>query len=285
MKRILFVVFLILIIPVTASAQSPTVVVGCKNPIGCLPARMTITNNTSSYLQIDSITLAWDAGAELVQIDSQTTTIWGGSDADGSHTETVSDYLAPGDSVYYDFEFALNDYPTGVSGSVTSTVLPTPTATPTATNTPIPTATATPTSTPTGTVTPQPTATYTPSVTPTPTTPATPTPTPTNTPNVVLQTYNSVQAIVPVWTPGPTPAISLEIPVININQASGIAISVYKLLEQWHIFSTLLIVLIAISFLRWIYKFSTRRDAPDPENYIDADYEEIKKAYNRKRRF
>jgi hypothetical protein len=120
-------------------------------------------------------------------------------------TLTVSD-LPPGtyyfwvDSTWEPGELGNSgDYTLRVTGTLGTSITPTPSNTPTRTPTRTPTATSTRTSTPSPTVTPTATA-----VPPSPTPTATPTRTPTNTPPAPTATPTSTATATPTGTPTPT---------------------------------------------------------------------------------
>lgn len=304
MKRIaLIVAILISFAPAPVLAQSPcnlTVVPGLLDPAHPEIRNWLYVNQTGADVQLGQFTITWTNNA--VTLDSvhyyydspagyQNYTIYPGAVSPFAYT--INDTLVNTGQVHWGFTFSGDPGGVNFAYGCTAGPTPTPTATPTGTFTPPPTATQIPSPTPTATMTPTTVHTGTVS-TVEPTGTVQPTATATETPNPVRAMYDNMASIAPVWTPDPvsTPSISLAIPEIDVTQVSEIALGVYQLLEQWHVFSTLLIVLIAMAFLRWMYKFATRRNAPDPENYIDigdfidADYSEIKSAWKHsKRRF
>lgn len=82
-----------------------------------------------------------------------------------------------------------------------------------------------------------------------------------------FETMPKVQAF--TWTnsitnPLPGFEIDWDIPLV-----SSYALAVYGLLEQWQIFETLFILIIAVGLFRWLYGYATKRTGPDPENSID----------------
>jgi len=297
LKRLLLIWLIILqpFLPTPVLAQGDctlTLTPGLSTPV---ERNYFYTNDTGNPVLLSTFSAMWtSSAATLTSIEygySSPTgyvnrTVY--PDAVGSYNYSINDTLVAGGIFNVTLVFSVN--PGGVSFSYSCTEIA-PTATPTGAYTPSPTATLPPS--PTATVTPTSTPVITGTLTTSPT--AQPTATPTPTPNPVQMLYNSMPARLPVWTPEPmtaTSSISLSIPAVDVGQVSSIALGVYNLLEQWHIFSTLLIVLFAVTFLRWMYAFATQRRAPDPENaidlndFIDADFGEIKNAFERaKRRF
>jgi hypothetical protein len=61
-------------------------------------------------------------------------------------------------------------------------------------------------------------------------------------------------------------------------------------MEQYMVFSTLLVLILAGGLLRWLYSYATKRRAPDPENeisvsdFLGADLSDIESEFNRARR-
>ena len=296
MKRLFVVLFAIayLIVPTAQDVSAQTCVLSSSVYLmstggsGTSWIEYSFRNNTGGTVDFSSVTVTWDnpVDATLTQVrrDSFGAIYWSGTSNTSPQAITIPTItMSSGNSVILHFSFSgttSSNFSISACNAVITSATNTPTATPPATATG--TATNTPTVTPTGTYTPPatPTATMTPTtihdgtVIPSTAEPTgTVTPTPTETPNAILSTFNGVADVVPVWTPDPSGSTSIElnIPEIDTEQVAGIALSVYQLLEQWKVFTVLLGIIIPISMLRWMYKFATKRDAPDPENYIDFE--------------
>lgn len=143
-----------------------------------------------------------------------------------------------------------------------------------------------------------PTATSTP--TPTVTTTGVPglptaTPQPTATESAMMTTFRSAATSVAVeaydWRSDPvTSTITLAMPTIDLGVVSSYALAVYDLLEQWRIFTTLLVFVLAGGFLRWLYAYATKRRAPDTENefilskFLNADTSDLQSEWKQARR-
>ena len=288
MRRLFVVLFATayLFVPTAQPAQAQS---GCSltvSPSLMDPAHPEIRvwlyiNQTGADVQLGQFTVSWtNSAATLVSVNYyydnqagfQNYTIY--PSAVSPFAYTINDTLVNTGRAHWGFTFSGDPGGVNFAYGCTTGPSPTPTATPTGTFTPPPTATQIPSPTPTATMTP--TTVHTGTViiqTPEPTGTVQPTPTGTATPNAILSTFNGVASIAPVWTPDPggNPAITLDIPELDTDQVASIALSVYQLLEQWKVFTVLLGIIIPISMLRWMYKFATKRDAPDPENYIDLE--------------